>query len=153
MSKGDMTLTVYKTESELETLKLGEMLAKNAYAGEIITLDGDLGSGKTVFAKGFARGLGIDEPITSPTFTIVREYESGRLPLYHFDVYRIDSPDEMYEVGFDDYLFGNGVCIIEWAENIREILPENIVRISIKRSDTENFDARIIELENPAGEQ
>ncbi len=148
-----MTLTVYKTESELETLKLGEKLAKNAYAGEIITLDGDLGSGKTVFAKGFARGLGIDEPITSPTFTIVREYESGRLPLYHFDVYRIDSPDEMYEVGFDDYLFGNGVCIIEWAENIREILPENIVRISIKRSDTENFDARIIELENPAGEQ
>ncbi len=146
-------MTVYKTESELETLKLGEMLAKNAYAGEIITLDGDLGSGKTVFAKGFARGLGIDEPITSPTFTIVREYESGRLPLYHFDVYRIDSPDEMYEVGFDDYLFGNGVCIIEWAENIREILPENIVRISIKRSDTENFDARIIELENPAGEQ
>ena len=138
---------VYKTRSSQETYDLGKKMAADAFPGQIITLDGELGCGKTVFTKGFAAGLGITEAVTSPTFTIVQEYESGRLALYHFDVYRIDDPDEMYEIGFDDYLFGKGVCIIEWAEKVKELLPENVIRIVIKKDGGEDFDSRFIEIE------
>ena len=147
-----MTVTVFKTSCPKETFELGREFAKKAYAGQIITLDGDLGSGKTVFTKGFAAGLEISEPVTSPTFTIIQEYEDGRLPLYHFDVYRIGTPDEMFEIGFDDYLFGNGVCIIEWSENIKELLPDDITRICIRRDDISKADSRVIEVEDNSGE-
>lgn len=139
-------MEIFKTDSPQETYELGMKFAEDAHAGQIITLDGDLGCGKTVFAKGFAAGLGITEPVTSPTFTIVQEYDSGRLPLYHFDVYRVLDPDEMYETGFDEYLFGEGVCLIEWSENIREILPKNMISIEIKKDNSIGFDHRIIEV-------
>ena len=145
-SSGDVFVIIYKAYSPQETFELGRKLAQNAFPGQIITLDGELGCGKTVFTKGFAEGLGINDAVTSPTFTIVQEYDSGRLALYHFDVYRIDDPDEMLEIGFDDYLFGNGVCIIEWAQRIKELLPENVVRITIKKDGSEDFDNRIIEV-------
>lgn len=141
-------MTVFRTRSPQETFELGKSIAERAYAGQIITLDGELGCGKTVFTKGFAAGLGIEEPVTSPTFTIVQEYEAGRLTLYHFDVYRIDDPEEMFEVGFDDYLFGDGVCIIEWAEKIKEILPDGILKITIKKDAGAGSDERIIEIED-----
>lgn len=145
-------MKIYNTNSPEETFKLGSDFAKKAVPGQIITLDGDLGCGKTVFAKGFANGLGITEEVTSPTFTIVQVYEDGRLPLYHFDVYRIMEPDEMYETGLDEYLFGNGVSLIEWAGNISEILPENIIRINIKKDNSVGFEHRIIEVEDPLEE-
>lgn len=141
-------MTVFRTRSPRETFELGKSIAKKAYAGQIITLDGELGCGKTVFTKGFAAGLGIEEPVTSPTFTIVQEYETGRLTLYHFDVYRIDDPEEMFEVGFDDYLFGDGVCIIEWAEKIKEILSDGMMRITIKKDAGAGADERVIEIED-----
>ena len=135
-----------KSNNSGDTYELGKDYAKSAYAGEVIALDGDLGCGKTVFAKGFADGLGIKEPVTSPTFTILRQYEDGRLPLYHFDVYRIEASDEMLETGFDEYIGGDGVCIIEWAENVRDILPDDTVWIKIKKDDTDAFESRIIEI-------
>ncbi len=140
------------TNSADETYKAGEKLGKIASSGQVITLSGDLGVGKTVFAKGFAKGLGIDEPITSPTFTILQEYNTGRLPLYHFDVYRVSDPCEMYEVGFDDYLYGNGVCLIEWAELIKDILPTNIISINITKDDPKLYDHRKIEIIGLEGE-
>lgn len=146
-------MAVYRSSCEQDTFELGKGFAKNAYPGQIITLDGDLGAGKTVFAKGFAAGLGITKSVTSPTFTIIQEYRAGSLPLYHFDVYRIESPDEMYETGLDEYLFGDGVCIIEWADNIREILPDNIVKITISRADDDGPQCRIIEVESNAKRQ
>ena len=103
--------------------------------------------GKTVFTKGLARGLGIREPVNSPTFTIVQEYRDGRLPLYHFDVYRIEDPEEMEEIGYDDYFFGEGVCLIEWAEKIRELLPEKVIRITIEKQLEKGFDYRTIIIE------
>lgn len=119
--------------SEKDTFELGRKIGEKAGPGQIYTLDGDLGVGKTVFTKGLARGLGIREPVNSPTFTIVQEYRDGRLPLYHFDVYRIEDPEEMEEIGYDDYFFGEGVCLIEWAEKIRELLPEKVIRITIEK--------------------
>ena len=98
-----------------DTLQIAYQMARNAQPGQVYALIGDLGVGKTVFTKGFAEGLGIEEPVSSPTFTILQIYEEGRLPLYHFDVYRIEEPEEMEEVGFDDYVYGDGVCLIEWA--------------------------------------
>lgn len=148
MALGEIFVTVFRTKSPQETFDLGKKIAEKAYAGQIITLDGDLGCGKTVFTKGFASGLGIEEPVTSPTFTIVQEYLSGRLALYHFDVYRIDDPEEMFEVGFDEYLFGDGVCIIEWAEKIKDILPDGVLKIVIKKDGGEDFDSRIVEIED-----
>ncbi len=145
-------MTVYRTDSEKETLKLGERLAKDAFPGQIITLDGELGCGKTVFAKGFAKGLGIEEPVTSPTFTIVQTYETGRLPLYHFDVYRIEEPEEMYECGMDEYLFSDGVCIIEWAKNIAPVLPNDVLGIEIKRDEKTGDESRIIEITDKIAE-
>ena len=127
-----------------DTLKLGEDLGAKALPGEIYTLSGDLGTGKTVFAQGFAKGLGIEEAVNSPTFTIVSEYTEGRMPFYHFDVYRISDPEEMYEIGFEEYLYGQGVCLIEWAELIRDIIPEKTIDITISKNLEKDFDYRII---------
>ena len=116
---------IYETMSPKETFELGRKIGLEAKAGEIICLDGDLGVGKTVFTQGFAKGLGIDEAVNSPTFTIIQEYDEGRLPLYHFDVYRIGNPEEMYEIGYEDYFYGQGVCLIEWAKLIEELIPDD----------------------------
>ena len=133
--------------SEKDTFELGRKIGEKAGPGQIYTVDGDLGVGKTVFTKGLARGLGIREPVNSPTFTIVQEYRDGRLPLYHFDVYRIEDPEEMEEIGYDDYFFGEGVCLIEWAEKIRELLPEKVIRITIEKQLEKGFDYRTIIIE------
>lgn len=133
-----------ETFSEAETFALGQRIGEKAEAGAIFTLSGDLGAGKTVFTKGFARGLGIDEPVTSPTFTIVQVYEGGRLPLYHFDVYRIGDVEEMEEIGYEDYFYGGGVCLIEWADIIEELVPEGTVRVAIGRDPAKGFDYRTI---------
>ena len=138
--------------SEKDTYEIGRSLGEKTAEGSVVSLTGDLGVGKTVFTAGFAKGLGITEPICSPTFTIVQVYEEGRIPLYHFDVYRIDDPDEMYEIGFDEYAYGNGVCLIEWGEKIEEILPENTIHISIKKDLDQGFDFREIDLEGFDGE-
>ena len=135
---------IYESHSEKDTYNLGFEMAAKAQPGEVICLDGDLGVGKTVFTAGFARGLGIETPICSPTFTILQVYEEGRLPLYHFDVYRIADPDEMDEIGFDEYAFGGGVCLIEWGGQIAEILPENTIYITIDKDLGEGFDYRRI---------
>lgn len=118
-------------KNETETAAFGVDLGKRACPGTVIALTGDLGAGKTTLAKAIARGLGISDMITSPTFNLVKEYDSGRLPFYHFDVYRIGDVDEMYELGYEEYFYGNGVCVVEWADLIEEILPENAVRIQI----------------------
>ena len=135
---------IVETFSSQETYALGERLAKEAKPGQVFTLIGDLGVGKTVFTQGIASGLGIDEPICSPTFTIVQEYYSGRLPFYHFDVYRIGDVEEMDEVGFEDYVMGEGVSLIEWANLIEEILPENRTEILIEKDLEQGFDYRRI---------
>lgn len=135
---------IVETFSVEESFELGRSMGEKAEAGDIYCLCGDLGTGKTVFAKGFAAGLGIQEPVSSPTFTIVQEYYEGRLPLYHFDVYRIDEPWDMYEIGFDEYLFGDGVCLIEWAERVEELLPEVSLRISIEKEAAKGMDYRRI---------
>ena len=122
---------VTETRSPEETYELGRKIGLQARPGQVYTLTGDLGVGKTVFTQGVAAGLGITEPVSSPTFTIVQVYEEGRLPFYHFDVYRIGDIEEMEEIGYDDYFFGKGICLIEWAELIEEILPDD--RISITR--------------------
>ena len=119
-------------------------MAQKAEAGTVFCLDGDLGVGKTVFTQGFAAGLGIEEPVNSPTFTIVQVYEQGRLPFYHFDVYRINDIDEMYEIGCEEYFYGEGVCFIEWAQLIQEMIPENAVTITIEKDLEKGFDYRKI---------
>ena len=138
---------IIETNTPQETFAVGKKIGENARPGQIYTLTGDLGVGKTVFTQGVAAGLGIDEPINSPTFTIIQEYESGRLPLYHFDVYRIGDIEEMEEIGYDDYFFGEGICLIEWAELIEEILPENVISITIEKDLTQGFDYRKITVE------
>lgn len=138
---------IVETFSSQETYALGERLAKEAKPGQVFTLIGDLGVGKTVFTQGIASGLGIDEPICSPTFTIVQEYYSGRLPFYHFDVYRIGDVEEMDEVGFDDYVYGDGVTMIEWANLIQDILPEKYTQILIEKDLEKGFDYRKITIE------
>ena len=135
---------IIETNSEKETYAFGLELGKKAHTGQVYTLVGDLGVGKTVFTKGLARGLDILEPVSSPTFTIVQVYEEGRLPFYHFDVYRIGDIEEMEEIGYDDYFFGNGICLIEWAELIEEILPDNVISITIEKDLTQGFDYRKI---------
>lgn len=136
----------FESHSAKETEQFAADLAAKALPGDVYTLTGDLGVGKTVFAKGFAKGLGITEPVTSPTFTIVQEYLSGRLPLYHFDVYRIGDPDEMEEIGFYDYIDRGGVVLIEWAELIEDVLPENRTEITISKDLAGDDDYRIIEV-------
>ena len=139
-----MTLESY---SEDDTKMLALITAKEAKKGDIFCLDGDLGAGKTVFAKGFAEALGITEPVTSPTFTIVKEYQGGRLPLYHFDVYRIEEPEEMEAIGYEDYFYGDGVCLVEWSTQIEELIPENAIRITIKRDLSRGEDYRTIDFD------
>ena len=138
---------VIETRSPGETFRLGEELGRKAVPGQVFTLTGDLGVGKTVFTQGLAKGLGIEEPVNSPTFTIVQVYEEGRLPFYHFDVYRIGDVEEMEEVGFEDYVMGDGVSLIEWADLIEEILPEKRTRILIEKDLEQGFDYRKITVE------
>ena len=138
---------VYESLRAEETFAVGYELGQAAKPGEVYCLLGDLGVGKTVFTQGFAKGLGIEEPISSPTFTIIQEYEDGRLPFYHFDVYRIADIDEMEEIGYEDYFYGNGVCLVEWANLIRDILPEDIKVVSIEKNLEKGFDYRLISVE------
>lgn len=135
---------VIETRSPEETFETGRRLGEKAVPGQVFTLMGDLGVGKTVFTQGLARGLGIQEPVSSPTFTIVQVYEEGRLPFYHFDVYRIGDVEEMDEVGFDDYVMGDGVSLIEWADLIEEILPEKRTEVRIEKDLEQGFDYRKI---------
>ncbi|MBR6344400.1 MAG: tRNA (adenosine(37)-N6)-threonylcarbamoyltransferase complex ATPase subunit type 1 TsaE [Lachnospiraceae bacterium] len=141
-------IVIKETFSAEDTFKFGENIGSKAVPGQVITLTGDLGTGKTVFVQGLARGLGIDDYINSPTFTIVQIYESGRLPLYHFDVYRIEDESEMYETGLDDYMYGEGVCVIEWAEMISGLLPEERTEILIEKDLEKGFDYRRITVKN-----
>ncbi|MEE1040267.1 MAG: tRNA (adenosine(37)-N6)-threonylcarbamoyltransferase complex ATPase subunit type 1 TsaE [Lachnospiraceae bacterium] len=135
---------VFETYSPEETLEIGKSLGENAAPGEVYALIGDLGAGKTVFTKGFAQGLGIEEPVNSPTFTILQIYEEGRIPLYHFDVYRIEEPEEMEEVGFDEYIDGDGVCLIEWAGRIGDLLPPEVIVVRIEKNLDRGPDYRRI---------
>ena len=137
---------VIETRSPEETFQLGEELGRKAVPGQVFTLTGDLGVGKTVLTQGLAKGLGIEEPVNSPTFTIVQVYEEGRLPFYHFDVYRIGDVEEMEEIGYEDYIYGEGVCLIEWADLIREILPEHYTEVKIEKDLQKGFDYRRISI-------
>lgn len=136
-----------ETRSAEETFRLGMEIGKKARPGQIFTLIGDLGAGKTVFTQGLAKGLDIEEAISSPTFTIVQVYEEGRMPFYHFDVYRIGDIEEMDEIGYEDYFYGNGVTLIEWANLIEEILPEHYTEIIIEKDLANGFDYRRICIE------
>lgn len=138
---------ILESRSAADTFAYGKALGEKAVPGEIYTLVGDLGVGKTVFTQGFAAGLGIAEPVSSPTFTILQSYEEGRIPLHHFDVYRIGDVEEMEEIGYEDCFYGEGVCLIEWADLIREILPEDCIRITIEKDLAEGFDFRQISME------
>ena len=138
---------VVETNSEKETWELGKQLAESAKPGQVFSLIGDLGVGKTVLTKGMAAGLGISEPVNSPTFTILQVYEEGRLPFYHFDVYRIADLEEMDEIGYEDYFYGDGICLVEWANLIVELMPENTIRITIEKDLECGFDFRRITVE------
>lgn len=148
--RDDMSMTIESNSAE-ETFALGQKIGEQAKPGTVISLTGDLGVGKTVFTQGLAKGLGIIEPVNSPTFTIVQVYESGRLPFYHFDVYRIGDVEEMDEIGYEDYFYGDGVCLIEWADLIRELLPEKTGRITIEKDPEKGFDYRRIRMEGIEG--
>ena len=138
---------VYETNGWQETFDLGKKLGAEAKAGQVYCLDGDLGVGKTVLTQGFAEGLGIKEAVNSPTFTILQPYEDGRLPLWHFDVYRIGDVSEMDEIGWEDCFYGEGVCMVEWSSRIEELLPENAIRILIEKNPERGFDYRRIRVE------
>ena len=138
---------ILESKSPEDTFQIGMRLGKLTEAGEVYTLTGDLGVGKTVFTQGFAKGLGIEESVNSPTFTILQIYEDGRLPLYHFDVYRIGSVEEMEETGFEEYIMGDGVSLIEWADLIEEILPRKRTRVLIEKDLEQGFDYRRITVE------
>ena len=139
---------VIETRKPEETYELGRKMGREAEPGQIICLSGDLGVGKTVFTQGFAAGLGIEGPVNSPTFTILQQYEDGRLPLYHFDVYRIGDVSEMDEIGYEDCFFGGGVCLIEWPGLIEEILPEKATWVTIEKDLEKGFDYRRIHVED-----
>lgn len=132
-----MEKNTIEIKNENETESFGKRLAEQAKPGTVIALIGDLGVGKTTLTKSIARGLGIDDTITSPTFNLIRQYEGGRLPLYHFDVYRIGDAEEMYELGYEEYFYGDGLCVIEWADLIEELLPEDAVIINIEYGEKE----------------
>ena len=134
----------YCTHSVLQTEALGERLGRAVKGGTVIAYTGDLGAGKTAFTRGLARGLGIPGQVTSPTFTIVNEYEGGRLPLFHFDMYRLGSSDELFDIGWEDYLARNGVCAVEWSENVDDALEESCIRVEIRRGKTD--DQRLIRI-------
>ena len=144
MKERDMVIESYSPQ---ETLELGRQLGRNAKPGEVYTLIGDLGVGKTVLTQGIAEGLEITEPICSPTFTIVQVYEEGRMPFYHFDVYRIGDVEEMEEIGYEDYFYGDGLTMIEWANLIEEILPKHYRRITIEKDLEKGFDYRKITIQ------
>lgn len=137
----------YESLRPEDTFAFARKLSESAQPGQVYALIGDLGVGKTVFTKGFAAGLGIEEPVSSPTFTILQIYEEGRIPLYHFDVYRIEEPEEMEEVGFDEYVDGDGVCLIEWANRIEEILPPETIFVRICKDLGRGLDYRRITVE------
>ena len=143
MSKLNLEYESFKAE---DTREFAKMLAKEAKEGQIYLLSGDLGTGKTAFAQGFAQGLGIEDYVNSPTFTIMQIYDKGRLPLYHFDVYRIGDSSEMDELGYEEYFFGNGVSLVEWPEMIEDILPDDAIRITIEKDLTKGFDYRLIKV-------
>ena len=139
MKYGDnMKIKIINTSSVEETMKIGEMLGRKVSPGMTICLTGDLGTGKTHFAKGIAEGLGIKDTITSPTFTIVNEYYEGRIPFYHFDVYRVNDIDEILQVGFEEYVYGQGITLIEWADMIEAILPDEFIHVKIEKTPKEN---------------
>lgn len=138
---------IHETTSPNETFELGKKIAQKVEQGQIICLNGDLGVGKTVFTQGIAAGLGITESVNSPTFTIIQEYDEGRIPLYHFDVYRIGDPEEMYEIGYEDYFFGQGICLIEWSSLIEELIPENAATVLIEKDLKKGLDYRKITVE------
>lgn len=138
--------TEYITNGAQETEELGVRLGQTLRPGTVIAYTGDLGAGKTAFTRGLARGLEIPERVTSPTFTIVNEYEGGRLPLFHFDMYRLGSSDELFDIGWEDYLARGGVCAVEWSENVEDALEEGTIRIDIRRGEHEN--QRLITVEN-----
>lgn len=137
-------IKIIESHSAEETFALGEKIGQTVQKGTVFTLNGDLGVGKTVFTQGVAKGLGIEGPVNSPTFTIVQIYDQGRLPFYHFDVYRIGDVSEMDEIGYEDYFYGDGVCLIEWASLIEEIIPEHITSITIEKDLEKGFDYRKI---------
>lgn len=137
---------VIESFSAADTFALGKKIGEEAQAGQVYTLVGDLGVGKTVFTQGVAAGLGIEEAVNSPTFTIVQVYEEGRLPFYHFDVYRIGDVEEMEEIGYEDCFYGEGLCLIEWANLIEEILPASYMEIRIEKDLEKGFDYRKITL-------
>lgn len=130
--------TQYLTNSERETEQLGEQLARTLEPGSVIAFTGDLGAGKTAFTRGLALGLGVEERVTSPTFTIVNEYEGGRLPLFHFDMYRLGSSEELFDIGWEDYLIRGGVCAVEWSENVDDALEADCIRVDIRRGGTDS---------------
>ena len=138
---------IIETKNARETYEVGEKIGRQARPGQVYTLVGDLGVGKTVFTQGVASGLGITEPVSSPTCTIIQEYEEGRLPFYHFDVYRIGCIEEMDEIGYEDYFYGKGICLIEWANLIEEIIPEDAISITIEKDLEKGFDYRRIIIE------
>ncbi len=136
----------YISTSPEDTFNIGVTLGEKAIKGQVICLIGDLGVGKTVFTKGFAKGLGITEHVTSPTFTIVNEYDDGRMPFYHFDVYRIEDIHEMEEIGYEEYFYGQGVTFIEWANLIEELIPKGSIAVTISKDLEQGFDFRKIEI-------
>lgn len=140
-------IKIIESHSAEETFALGEKIGQTVQKSTVFTLNGDLGVGKTVFTQGVAKGLGIEGPVNSPTFTIVQIYDQGRLPFYHFDVYRIGDVSEMDEIGYEDYFYGDGVCLIEWASLIEEIIPEHITAITIEKDLEKGFDYRKITIE------
>ena len=137
-------IKIFESFKAEDTFEIGRKIGENVQKGEVIALKGDLGVGKTVFTKGFAAGLGIKEHINSPTFTIMQSYDEGRLPLYHFDVYRIGDIEEMDEIGYEDCFYGDGVCLVEWAGLIKEIMPEDTTVINIEKDLEKGFDYRKI---------
>lgn len=141
-----MSKQVWESLKPEDTFEIGRQIAEKAKPGEVYTLIGDLGVGKTVFTQGVAAGLGITEPVNSPTFTIVQIYEEGRMPFYHFDVYRIGDVEEMEEIGYQDCFYGEGICLIEWANLIEEILPQHYRQITIEKDLEKGFDYRKIEM-------
>lgn len=138
---------VIETNSSKETYDCGYRMGQEAKQGQIICLEGELGVGKTVFTQGFADGLGVDEPICSPTFTIIQEYTQGRLPLYHFDVYRLGSCEEMDEIGYEEYFYSDGVCLVEWGNLFPELFPENTTYVRIEKNLDKGFDYRTITIQ------
>ena len=148
INKGSICDEVIESFCEKDTFETGRRLGECCNSGDIILLEGNLGVGKTVFTKGFGKGLGIDDTISSPTFTIMQIYNTGRIPLYHFDVYRIADIAEMDEIGYEDYFFGSGVCIIEWAGLIEEILPKGCISVKIEKKLDRGYDYRTISVSN-----